>query len=273
VSFLNWPVLIAVVAALLVLRWRRAGMLTWAIGWWLGLLVVLKYGFVTPIPASVRSIYMWIATAAIAAYVSSDRRRWESFHRPLLELVLEPRRRLALVVLVLALPALAAVNVWMQMSVPLEAPAFGRTVHPAPPDTITVHDSEIDLRTGSNPFRALEHDDPEAYRAHLENGRRVYFQNCFYCHGDAMAGDGLFVHGLNPIPTNFTDAGILPMFEETFLFWRVSKGGPGMPEEGGPWDSAMPVWEQMLTEEEMWDVVMYLFDYTGYTPRAKTVHH
>ena len=271
--FLKWPILLAILAVFAVLRWRRAGMLTWALAWWIGLFLALKYAFVTPIPASVRTIYMWIATAAILAYVSSDRERWATFYRPLLALILERRYRVALIALVFALPVLAAANVYLQMSVPLEAPAFGRTVHPAPRDTITVHDQEIDLRTGTNPFRQLEHDDPEAFRAHLENGRRVYFQNCFFCHGDAMAGDGLFAYGLNPIPTNFTDQGILPMFEETFLFWRVAQGGPGMPEEGGPWDSAMPVWEKHLTTEEMWDAVMFLFDYTGYAPRAKTVHH
>ena len=27
------------------------------------------------------------------------------------------------------------------------------------------------------------------------------------------------------------------------------------------------------TEEEMWDTVMYLYEYTGYTPRAQEVHH
>ena len=65
----------------------------------------------------------------------------------------------------------------------------------------------------------------------------------------------MYAHGLNPIPTNFTDAGrASPQLQETFLFWRIAKGGPGLPEEGGPWDSAMPAWEKFLTEEEMWDV-------------------
>ena len=145
---------------------------------------------------------------------------------------------------------------------------------PAPPQTISVLDIEVDLIAGDNPYRSLEHDDPEAFAIRLENGRRVFFQNCFYCHGDNMNGKyGMFSYGLNPIPTNFTDQGILPMFQETFLYWRVSKGGPGMPAEGGPWDSAMPRWEQFLTEEEMWDAVAYLFEYTGFEPRKQEVHH
>ena len=79
----------------------------------------------------------------------------------------------------------------------------------------------------------------------------------------------MFVHGLDPIPTNFADPGTIPMLRETFLFWRISKGGPGLPEEGGPWATAMPAWEKFLKEEEIWDAILFLYDYTGRRPRAK----
>ena len=35
----------------------------------------------------------------------------------------------------------------------------------------------------------------------------------------------------------------------------------------------MPRWEDFLTEEEMWDAVAYLFEYTEYRPRKQEVHH
>ena len=60
---------------------------------------------------------------------------------------------------------------------------------------------------------------------------------------------------------------------DTFLFWRISKGGPGLPEEGGPWDSAMPAWEKSLKEEEMWEVILFLYDFTGQKPRARETAH
>jgi mono/diheme cytochrome c family protein len=216
---------------------------------------------------------MMIVSSALFAYVSSNATRWSEFTGPLLRLILEPQRRLLLGAVVVAVPLLVAFNVYRGRNVPLEAPAFGRTVHPAPPDTITVHEREISLITADNPYRELEQRDPEAFQAHLANGRRVYFQNCFYCHGDNAGGNGMFIHGLNPIPSNFTDSGVLPMLQESFLFWRIAKGGPGLPEEGGPWDSAMPAWENFLTEEEMWDVILFLYDYTGWKPRAKGEHH
>jgi mono/diheme cytochrome c family protein len=215
---------------------------------------------------------MAIVTGSILAYVSSSRERWSACTDPIVRLVVDPRYKTLLVLIVLITPMLVAFNVYLRMNVPLEAPGFGRTIHPAPPDSITVHEVEVDLIAGDNPHRELEHDDPEAFAEHLENGRRVYFENCFYCHGDAMAGDGMFAHGLNPIPSNFTDQGVLPMFQESFFFWRISKGGPGLPEEGGPWDTAMPAWENFLTDDEMWDVILFLYDYTGYEPRAKGEH-
>jgi mono/diheme cytochrome c family protein len=175
--------------------------------------------------------------------------------------------------IVIAIPALAAANVYVQMNVPLEPPFFPRTVHPASPPQITVHDKRIEIETGDNPFRQLETSNPAEFRKHIENGRRVYYENCVFCHGDNLAGNGMFVHGLDPIPTNFADGATIANLRETFLFWRIAKGGPGLPEEGGPWDTAMPAWEKFLKEEEMWDVVLFLYDFTGDRPRAREEVH
>jgi mono/diheme cytochrome c family protein len=267
-DFLNWAVVLPVVAAFAFLRLRRARSFAWALASWLGIYVLLRFGFKTPIPFSVIQLYMGITTLAVAAYVSSSGRRCEEFMAPIVKLVMEPRLRPFLAAVMLLLPALAAGSVYLGRQVKLEAPAFGRTVHPAPPDTITVHEKTFDLIRGQNPLRALERSDPDAFRARLENGRRTYYRNCFFCHGDAMAGDGMYAHGLNPIPTNFTDAGTIAQLQESFLFWRISKGAPGLPSEGGPWDSAMPAWEKFLTEEEIWEVILFLYDYTGQRPRA-----
>jgi mono/diheme cytochrome c family protein len=155
------------------------------------------------------------------------------------------------------------------MNAPLQPPFFARTVHPASPSEITVHDKKIDLDNGENPYRHLESSNPDEFRQHVEHGRQVYYRNCVFCHGDNLSGNGMFVHGLDPIPTNFADKGTIPMLRETFLFWRISKGGPGLPDEGGPWDTAMPAWEKMLKEDEMWDAILFLYDYTGSRPRAK----
>jgi mono/diheme cytochrome c family protein len=265
---LNLLVVLPILAGLVLLRMRKTGAFSWGLAWWCAIFLSLKYGFVIAIPASVQMIYMMIVTISALAYFSSSRQRWSEFTRPVMDLILEPRYKPLLGILLLLIPVAAAAQVYNSLNVPIEAPSFGRTIHPAPPDEITVHDTKIDMISGDSPYRELEHSDPEAFKVHLENGRRVYFQNCFYCHGDAMAGDGMFAYGLNPIPSNFTDQGVLPMLQENFLYWRVATGGPGLPEEGGPWDTAMPAWEKFLSSEEMWDVILFLYDYTDYTPRA-----
>lgn len=268
-SFLNWPVLAGVLVVFVVLNRLRARTFTWTLACGLAVYAIARFGFVVPIPASVIFIYMGITTAALAAYVTSSSDRLSEFLSPIDALVNDPRRRPLLGLVLLALPTLAAANAYMGTRVKLEAPGFSRTVHPAPPDSITVHDQAIDLAKGHNPLRELEKSDPAAFRVHVENGRRTYYRNCFFCHGDALGGDGMYARGLNPIPTNFTDKGTIAMLQESFLFWRISKGGPGLPAEGGPWDSAMPAWEKFLKQEEIWEVILFLYDFSEQRPRAE----
>jgi Cytochrome C oxidase, cbb3-type, subunit III len=272
-GFLRWPVLLAIVVLFVLLRLRHAKGFTWTLAVYAAIYAFVRYGFVVPIPFSVVVIYMFITTLALAAYVTSSAHRREEFVAPLVTLVNEPRLFPLLAALLVLLPALAAADAWLGSREKLEAPAFGRTVHPAPPDSITFGDKTISLITSGNPLRELETTDPAAFKAHVENGRVTYYRNCVFCHGDAMAGDGMFAHGLNPIPTNFTDPGTIAMLQENFLFWRISKGGPGLPAEGGPWDSAMPAWEKFLNEDEIWEVILFLYDHTGQRPRAREEQH
>ena len=261
------PIVLAVAAVFALLRFRRVNLLMWALAWWAGIYVLLRFGFTAPIPASVVAIYMGIVSLAILAYVSSSQERREEVSRPLIRFMTEKRYTPLLGLTVVAIPALAAANVYVQMNAPLQPPYFARTVHPASPSEITVHDKKIDLDAGDNPFRQLEQSNPQEFRTHVENGRRVFYRNCVFCHGDNMAANGMFAHGLDPIPTNFHET--IPQLRETFLFWRIAKGGPGLPDEGGPWDTAMPAWEKFLKEEEMWDAILFLYDFTGQRPRAK----
>ncbi len=46
----------------------------------------------------------------------------------------------------------------------------------------------------------------------------------------------MYAHGLNPIPTNFADKSTIGGLQESFLFWRIAKGGPGLPKESTPWN-------------------------------------
>jgi Cytochrome C oxidase, cbb3-type, subunit III len=270
---MNILVVLAVAVAFGLLRLRRVNLLLWAGAWWVGIYVLLRFGFTAPIPLSVVSLYMGIVSIAILVYVSSSQERREEVSGTLVRFMTEKRYTAVLGATVVAIPALAAANVYVQMSVPLQPPLFSRTIHPASPSEITVHDKKIDLDATENPFLPLERSNPEEFRKRVENGRRVYYRNCVFCHGDDLSGNGMFVHGLDPIPTNFADKGTIAGLRDTFLFWRISKGGPGLPEEGAPWDTAMPAWEKFLKEEEMWEAILFLYDFTGQKPRAKEEAH
>jgi mono/diheme cytochrome c family protein len=263
---MNIPVVLAILVVFGLLGFRKANLFILAISWWVGAYVFFRFGFAAPIPASVISIYMGIVSLATLATVSrassvvkksharccgSTEKRW-----PRCSPSPSPYRR-------------SRANVYVQMNVPIEPPFFPRTVHPASPPEITVNQKKISIDLGDNPFRELEKSNPEEFRKHVENGRRVYYQNCVFCHGDNLSGNGMFVHGLDPIPTNFADGDTIANLRETFLFWRASKGGPGLPEEGGPWNSAMPAWEKILKEDEIWEAVLFLYDFTDERPRAR----
>ena len=244
-------------------------LLAWLAAWWLVIAAVLRFGFVVPIPGSILDIYLGILTGALVVFATTDRARVQEVARPIVAFLTEPRFVVPLLVVALAIPAAVAAKIYRDMTAPPLAPFFGRTVHPAPPGQITVHDKVYDLTSISNPHRDLERTNPQLYRQKVAAGREVYYSNCFVCHGDLMRGDGVYAHALLPVPTNFQDPGTIAQLQESYLFWRIAKGGPGLPEEAGPWMSAMPAWDQFLDEEQIWDVILFLYDFTGNRPRAR----
>ena len=133
---------------------------------------------------------------------------------------------------------------------------------------MTFEGKQIPLAELENPYRKLAVEAPDHFMEHIQNGRKVYYNNCVLCHGDTLEGNGLFAHGFNPIPANLADSGTIAQLQENYVFWRIAKGGPGLPDESGPWSSAMPAWEKFLTEEEIWDVTMFIYHFTNTTPRA-----
>jgi len=269
-----WGVVLGALGALVVLRLLdgrlfKVPLLAWLAAWFIAVAVMLGFGFVVPIPSSMLKIYLAIVAGALAVYATTDRDRLREVGEPLAAFATERRFVIPLVLVVLAIPAALAAKIYRDMTQPPTPPFFGRTVHPAPPNQITVHDKPFDLTNLYNPHRELEATNPTLYRQKVASGREVYYRNCFFCHGDLMRGEGMFAHALLPVPTNFQDPGTIAQLQENYLFWRIAKGGPGLPEEAGPWSSAMPAWDQFLDEEQIWDVILFLYDFTGNRPRAR----
>ena len=142
-----------------------------------------------------------------------------------------------------------------------------RSAHPAPPAVFKAYGKEFDLSTLENPYRKMEKADPAAFKDLIEDGGEVYFKNCVFCHGAKLDGRGHYAHALDPLPMPFTGGDTIAQLQESYVFWRVVKGGPGLPREGGPSISSMPSWEGSLSEDEVWKVILFLYDYTGNRPR------
>ncbi len=263
------------------------------------ILLYLKYRIYPPIPFSVRAMYGFVTMIAVFMWMSSNEEDWRKFKQPILN-VLDGKTGFHKALkwgYLIILPFVFWAFSYNSFLPNLEEPIELRTVHPAPPASTKVHGKTFVLQTSSNPFRVngegkydqdytnariveqsmgrlLKPDanpwDPKAegYLKYVREGGEIFFQNCHFCHGDNLNGRGLHAFAFNPIPANFTDPGTIAQLQETFIFWRVSKGGIGLPREGFPWASVMPPWEQHLTTDEIWKVVMFEYWHTGYYPRT-----
>jgi mono/diheme cytochrome c family protein len=224
---------------------------------------VFRFGIRPPVPRSVLALYMGIVLVATLVYISSNSNAWRDFLRPIRDTLVRPERRLLRLVLLITVPLLLGYYAYTQAAAKPQAPAELRAVHPAPPASIQFRGKEITIQGFDNPLRK----DQANLRKHIAAGGEIYIKNCVFCHGDNLDGHGPFAKGFNPPPADFDDPGTIAMLQEAYLFWRIAKGGPGLPRESTPWNSAMPAWEDRFTEEQIWQVIMYLYDATGRQPR------
>lgn len=215
-----------------------------------------------PVPQSVVLQYMLIALVGVLVYVSADESRWRRFKQPPQRMLVDDDKAWLRAALLVIVPLLVGFVAYEQIRPRVAAPIQLRSIHPAPPAQLTYRGKTINLTGLENPLRKQG-----SMAEHVKAGRQVYYQNCVACHGDRLDGQGHYAHGFSPSPASFADNGTIAQLTESYVFWRIAKGGPGLPTEGAPWSSAMPVWEDRLSEEEIWSVIIFLYDQTGWQPR------
>lgn len=249
------------------------GLAVWLLG-----LYFYKFVLYPPIPWTLLITYMMLWTIGTFLYISQDPKTFAEFRSPIVKTV-TGEYKIAQYVAFALMPFLVGFATYKAIQPNFPEPVELRTVHPAPPATTKVHGKRYTLEGLQNPFRIDEQDnykdsfpfldaDKQEYMKSVTEGGTIFFQNCHYCHGDQLNGLGMFSHVFNPTPANFVDPGTIAMLRESFLFWRVSKGGPGLPNESTPWSSAMPPWEEHLKTEEIWKVILFEYWYTGWHPRT-----
>jgi len=230
---------------------------------WIGFYLILNFGmpFITaPFPASVIFMYMSLLTVSILLYVSIYEDDCVLFFGSISNFIRGDEsdgggRKACRIAVFILLPLFVGMRTYDSIKPDFRPPSPQRVIHPAPPGEVAGF---------TNPFEGEE----DRYEEYIQEGRAIYYENCVFCHGDKLDGNGIFAESLNVKPANFADPTTISMLMESYVFWRVSKGGIGLPGEATPWDSAMPPWELILTEEERWKVVMFLYEYTGFKPRT-----
>ncbi len=104
----------------------------------------------------------------------------------------------------------------------------------------------------------------------LTNGGQLYTQNCAACHGENGAGDGVFADDLQAVgassmqtmtgadnmmmqaPVNFTNPTRMLGASPALLQGKILRGGMG---------TGMPMWGSIFTEEQIWDLIAYLYSF------------
>ena len=238
-----------------------------------GAFCLFRFGIRPPMPNSVLSLYMAITLMAVLVYVSSDADSWRAFVTPLWRVLTEPRpssgapdprRRDPAPRRVLRLfPGLRPGRGAARASRGAPGAARHRSASAGRRSTSSTPTPRSGRTSRQNPGNRAKH---------LAAGAAIYIRNCVYCHGDLLDGQGHFASGFNPQPADFVGPNTIAQLAEGYVFWRIAKGGPGLPKESTPWNSAMPAWEDRLTEEQIWQVVYYLYETTGHPPRVMGSH-
>ncbi|MBN8477708.1 MAG: cytochrome c [Burkholderiales bacterium] len=236
-----------------------------AVALWFAVLGALAFAIRPPIPASVLTIYMALVTLGIGVYVAANEERWRAFLAPICAVLDGRAPRPIRWAVLFASPMLVGWGAWWWTAPSWDAPYEPRVVHPEPPASFVSHGRRVEVAGLVNPLRTA---DTATLAQRVAEGREIYYRNCFYCHGDALAGDGHFAGAFSPLPANFRDVGTIAMLQESYVYWRIATGGPGLPKGGAPWQSAMPVWQSMLSEDEIWKVVLYIYEGSNSTPRT-----
>jgi mono/diheme cytochrome c family protein len=101
----------------------------------------------------------------------------------------------------------------------------------------TVPDEFVDME---NPVEAAD--------VSVSTGADLYAVNCAVCHGENGEGDGPGAAALDPPPANMHEDHVQGLTDGA-IFYIVSHGVP---------ETAMPPWDNQLSEEERWHLVNFL---------------
>jgi len=214
-------------------------------------------GTSAPLPSSLVMMYAGMVGVAILLYFSVREDRWRAFIHPIIDFLRDPRppsptKRGARVGVLVLIPLVVGARVHVR-----------NTARPEPPgDPPGIHFSLPNKYIATkNPLPWTEEN--------IRQGGILYTKNCAMCHGDAQDGNGLFARVWQPKPANFRDTGTIAQLDENYLFWRIKEGGPALPTGSIGYRSAMPVWDGVLTDDEIWKIITFEYTNAGVKPAKR----
>ena len=220
--------------------------------------LVLKFGLpliTAPLPMSLIWLYLFLTTVGIVVYGTLSAESTEALLGPIFRFLggegLNGSAKLARLAVLVLVPLLVGWQTYSELVPSSQPPAENRTIHPAPPGE----------------FVGLANPVPNTPE-NVMMGKGLFSAFCSPCHGAKFNGNGPASDGFNPPPANFVDPGTIAQLQESYLFWRIKKGGVGLNVEGHPWKSAMPRWEVELPDEWIWKIIMAEYAGSGQKPRT-----
>jgi mono/diheme cytochrome c family protein len=87
----------------------------------------------------------------------------------------------------------------------------------------------------------------------LNEGRRLFAQDCAACHGETGQGNSLHASGAaSQGPADFTNSYAMMGASPALLQGKMLRGGNG---------TGMPAWGTILTDQQTWQLVAYLYSF------------
>jgi mono/diheme cytochrome c family protein len=218
-----------------------------------------------PLPGQVVVMFMIMSFFAFLIYFSIQDETLKAFLEPMRSVLAdEDRKVLRILIVYILIPLLAGYLTYVKVRPSYEAPLSARITHPEPSSEIDLKGKTIRILGLENPLRK----DLAQLSKFVEEGKEIYYKNCFFCHGDDLDGKGNFAQAFNPPPPPFKGIDTIAQLPESYVFWRIAKGWRGLPAGAHPWDSAMPSFEDFLTEEEIWKVSLFIYSASDNKPRT-----
>jgi mono/diheme cytochrome c family protein len=91
----------------------------------------------------------------------------------------------------------------------------------------------------------------------LAAGRSIYMDKCTQCHGQTGKGDGPDAASYYPSPTSLLDVKHMSSVTDGEIFYQISEGR-----------KPMPAFKRKLSEEQRWELVLYVRSLTLAAPSS-----